>query len=653
MGQPLKLFERTSLINFLGGLALCIPLAVVSCGASCVPPPDGIVSWWRAEGDGSDWMGTNQATLLNGVGFANGMVGEAFNFDGVNDAIVVSNSSSVNFGPGQDFSIEAWVRPLASTTDFGVMSVVDKRFAPNTTQCQGYEFNLTGGRVHCRLSDSAVNNGTEFGPAGPDLRDGNLHHIALSVARTSTTGGCLCVDGQVVLTFNPTVEPGDLGNTQPLRIGHHASASVFAFFKGQIDELSLYSRALTTNEIAAIYAAGSAGKCLVSGTAPGITNQPQNQTVAAGSSATFTVTAGGSLPLSYQWQKATDDIPGATNSSYTISSAHLGDGGVYSVKVWNPYGFILSSNALLTVTPPTTCVSIPSGAISWWRSELNGSDAVGNNPGVLLNGIGFTNGMVNQAFSFDGLDDRIIVSNAPSLNFGHGQDFSIEAWILPLPSVTSYDVMSIVDKRFSPDTTHCQGYEFNLISGRIHCRLSDSTIDNGSEFGPVGPDLRDGNFHHVALTVSRAASDGGRLFVDGNVVLTFDPTGEPGDLSNNEPFWIGNHASDSVFAFFKGQIDEVTLYGRALSSDEIQTIHDAGSLGKCPPPGVLELLPLPGAVQIGFSGIPGQVYRLQRATNIFGPWIDAGSTATAPNGLGTILDSVPPQDRAFYRTIYP
>jgi hypothetical protein len=67
----------------------------------------------------------------------------------------------------------------------------------------------------------------------------------------------------VVLTIDPTVCPGDLSNTEPLRIGNHATPDVEAFYHGIIDEVSLYHRALSSNEIASIYRAGSAGKCPV------------------------------------------------------------------------------------------------------------------------------------------------------------------------------------------------------------------------------------------------------------------------------------------------------------------------------------------------------------------------------------------------------
>ncbi len=60
---------------------------------------------------------------------------------------------------------------------------------------------------------------------------------------------------------------------------------MYGFFNGLIDEASIYSRALSPAEVAALYAAGSAGMCKP----PVITNQPQGRTVAAGASATLTV----------------------------------------------------------------------------------------------------------------------------------------------------------------------------------------------------------------------------------------------------------------------------------------------------------------------------------------------------------------------------
>ena len=83
---------------------------------------------------------------------------------------------------------------------------------------------------------------------------------------------------------------------------------------------------------------------------PTILSQPQNQTVFSGESATFSVSATGSPPLSYQWRFAGMDIPNATNSIFTIPSAKTTDAGTYSVIITNAYGTVASSNALLTVS---------------------------------------------------------------------------------------------------------------------------------------------------------------------------------------------------------------------------------------------------------------------------------------------------------------
>ena len=82
---------------------------------------------------------------------------------------------------------------------------------------------------------------------------------------------------------------------------------------------------------------------------PSITTQPKSQTVNEGSSVTFSVTATGTAPLSYQWKKNGSNISGATKSSYTISSTKTSDAGSYTVTVSNSAGSVTSSAATLTV----------------------------------------------------------------------------------------------------------------------------------------------------------------------------------------------------------------------------------------------------------------------------------------------------------------
>jgi glucose/arabinose dehydrogenase len=86
--------------------------------------------------------------------------------------------------------------------------------------------------------------------------------------------------------------------------------------------------------------------------APVITAQPANATVATGAAATFAVTAAGTAPLTYQWQKNGVNISGATSSSYTIASVAAADAGQYRVVVTNSVGSATSTAATLTVTVP-------------------------------------------------------------------------------------------------------------------------------------------------------------------------------------------------------------------------------------------------------------------------------------------------------------
>ena len=88
--------------------------------------------------------------------------------------------------------------------------------------------------------------------------------------------------------------------------------------------------------------------------APTITTQPANQTVAAGQTATFSVVASGTAPLTYQWQKNGSAISGATATSYTTPVTTTADSGeLFRVVVSNSVGSVTSNSATLTVSPGT------------------------------------------------------------------------------------------------------------------------------------------------------------------------------------------------------------------------------------------------------------------------------------------------------------
>ncbi len=94
-------------------------------------------------------------------------------------------------------------------------------------------------------------------------------------------------------------------------------------------------------------------------TAPAVSAQPSNQYKAAGQSVTFSVAATGTGPLSYQWSKDGNPIPGANSSSYYIASVSSAEVGRYSVSVSNAVGSVLSQEAELVIVITPVIVTQP------------------------------------------------------------------------------------------------------------------------------------------------------------------------------------------------------------------------------------------------------------------------------------------------------
>ncbi|HGY91448.1 MAG TPA: HYR domain-containing protein, partial [Planctomycetes bacterium] len=139
----------------------------------------------------------------------------------------------------------------------------------------------------------------------------------------------------------------------------------------------------------------------VNGSAPTITGQPVSLTVCEGDPASFTVTATGAGPLSYQWRFGGVPIPGATSSSFTIAATTVADDGNYDVVVSNACGSVTSAPASLTIetVPVVTAdpqsqnacegsmvtfqVAASGGSLTYqWR--FNGSDLVGETNDTLV-----------------------------------------------------------------------------------------------------------------------------------------------------------------------------------------------------------------------------------------------------------------------------
>lgn len=220
-----------------------------------------------------------------------------------------------------------------------------------------------------------------------------------------------------------------------------------------------------------------------------------------------------------------------------------------------------------------TCVEPPEGLVSWWPGDGKTEDIVDGNHGTLQNGATFANGMVGQAFSFDGVDAGVEVPDAPSLSFNTNAPISVELWAF---RTGTNPVMHLIGKRVDCGDLN---YQMALNTESGEGLIFNAAFGNGAA---TGMDLPLNTWTHLAGTFDGTTY---RFYINGQLVTTSNGTlGEPNTVS----FIIGGSGSCSTFA---GLIDEVSIYTRALSAADIAAIFNAGSAGKCKtlPPCTLSL----------------------------------------------------------------
>ncbi len=98
--------------------------------------------------------------------------------------------------------------------------------------------------------------------------------------------------------------------------------------------------------------------------APTVTSQPTNFTVVAGGTATFQVGVAGTGPFSYQWQRGTNNLPGAVDPTLVLSNVQGAQAGTYRVVVTNLAGPIISADATLTVLVPPSITAQPTNTVA-------------------------------------------------------------------------------------------------------------------------------------------------------------------------------------------------------------------------------------------------------------------------------------------------
>ncbi|MGA2660189.1 MAG: LamG-like jellyroll fold domain-containing protein [Verrucomicrobiota bacterium] len=338
------------------GLAAFFVIDSIPAQTGCAPLPAGLVSWWAGEGNANDGEGANNGILEGGVSFVPGEVGNAFSFNGVDADVKVPASPSLDVGQGAGFTIELWMKPAdLSLARPMVEWNSGGGFIPYGVHFWASEQLPWGTGPGCLYANLIDSDGDShyFSSVGGLLTTQAFQHVALTYVQ-QTGLSVMYLNGSAVAQQN-------LGSFTPqtssdLYLGFRPAGLSIAYrWLGQMDEVNVYGRALSAIEIQGIYAAGSAGKCVVP-VAPFILSQPLNQTVFEGTTALMTVNAGGTAPLTYQWSFDGTNLAGATGSSLVLTNVRFTNAGAYSVIVSNSAGTVASSAAVLTVTCPPALV---------------------------------------------------------------------------------------------------------------------------------------------------------------------------------------------------------------------------------------------------------------------------------------------------------
>jgi hypothetical protein len=211
-------------------------------------PPEGLISWWRAENNALDSISTNHGVLTNGATFAAGNAGQSFALDGVNDYVHVPDSQLLK---PASVTIETWVRFFATN---GIRIILAKPLGAGTFDTYGLV--LQDGAVLAAICDNSGFGPFLIGPA--NTATGQWYHLAFTFD-DATKLQALYVNGARVATSQSNRSIGY--DNRPVLLGQDINNGVFDFpLNGRIDEAAIYNRALTAGEIAAIHDAGIAGK---------------------------------------------------------------------------------------------------------------------------------------------------------------------------------------------------------------------------------------------------------------------------------------------------------------------------------------------------------------------------------------------------------
>jgi hypothetical protein len=433
-------------------------------------------------------------------------------------------------------------------------------------------------------------------------------------------------------------------------------------FRGLMDELKVYDRALSLVEVQQAQLNGAVPAVPLT-----ITRQPSSQVGFVGQSLTFEVEIAGSAPFTFQWQTNGVDIVGATDASFTWTNVTLADNGLsVQVRLGNPVtAALLSDVATLTVLPEDghkISVSFPpSGETAANFGNLLGSGIYASRDGYPLPSTSVPTGpyappdnvaSVDFGVISDGQGGRAIdFSNDFGNTMGPMQAFTACGWLNAADLRVGFGGNRILFALAAPN-----GPGFDLV------QLGDGSLQLGVNQWPDGsparssaglitedPELGSANwvFFAVAYDGTQPAANVNFYFGTADQPAQLDRSADydRGPILQSGALTVGNFGvvagarnelgPTGGSRCFRGLIDEINVYNKLITLEEIQQIQVTPARTSTTRPVLQVQRGLNNLVELSWKSTDS--FQLQSRTSVeTGDWVDVGTTPTVQDDRSTV-----------------
>ncbi|HIJ86185.1 MAG TPA: beta-propeller fold lactonase family protein [Desulfuromonadales bacterium] len=324
---------KTTVTLSVGGITGDFDVTTSSTPVALLLPVSGLVSLWRAENNALDSFGNNHGTLKNGATFAAGKYGQALSLNGANSYVEVPDSPTLTISG--DFSVSLWTNYTAISAGLNVFVGHDQ----GGGALPKWAFLSQDGNLQLHINGTnPVWVGVPFSP-----QTGNWYHLSVTRSGPLFT---FYVNGISAGTVTDSTAIADV--SAPLTIGQ---VEGLGFFNGLIDEVAIYSRALTSDEVAKTagisYAMVYSGNGSNSGSIPIDSSSPYQP----GATVTVLGNSGGLARTGYSfsvWNTAADGS--GTDYANTAVFVISADTTLYAKWTLNSYTVSFNSNGGSAVT---------------------------------------------------------------------------------------------------------------------------------------------------------------------------------------------------------------------------------------------------------------------------------------------------------------